>query len=112
MKFGSFEVYVATEVVFKYPETVLVADDPPAVCAVRGQRIDRPVDCAEVMVTLNVPVGETLIEDLDESPRPSRDVRQSLERPQDRADIARTSGTALRATIERLGMPLEVNANP
>ena len=34
--FGSFVVYIATEVARRYPELVLVAEDPPAVCAVHG----------------------------------------------------------------------------
>ena len=49
--FDAFEVYVATEVVCKYPEQVLVAEDPPAVCAARGRRSARPGSCAEVMMT-------------------------------------------------------------
>ena len=49
--FGTFEIYVATEFVCKYPEQVLVAEDSPAVCAARGRRITRPVSCAEVMMT-------------------------------------------------------------
>ena len=86
--------------------------DPPAVCAVRGQRIDRPADCTEVMMTLSVPGGAVVIEDPEDSPRASRAGRPPLERPQDPADMAGPSGTALHATIERLGMPLEVNADP
>ena len=43
MMLGSYEVYVATEVVCKYPERVHVAEDPPVVCAARGQRTARPV---------------------------------------------------------------------
>ena len=91
VKFGSFEVYVATEVVCKYPKIVLVADDPPAVCAVRGQRITRPADCAEVMMTLGVPVGAAAIEDPEESPRTYRGSRPPLERPQNHAEIGRAS---------------------
>ena len=49
--FGTFEIYVATEFVCKYPEQVLVAEDPPAVCAARGRRITHPGSCAEVMMT-------------------------------------------------------------
>ena len=33
ISFGAFVTYVATEVVCNYPEQVLVAEDPPAVCA-------------------------------------------------------------------------------
>ena len=51
VNFGAFECYVATEVPCRYPEHVLVAADPPAVCAARGRRITRPVSCAEVMMT-------------------------------------------------------------
>ena len=42
VNFGMFEVYVATEFVCKYPEQVLVAEDPPAVCAARGRRTIAP----------------------------------------------------------------------
>ena len=49
--FGDYEVYVATELSCSFPEHVLVAADPPAVCAARGWRITRPVSCAEVMMT-------------------------------------------------------------
>ena len=96
----------------KYPERVLVADDPPAVCAVRGQRIARPADCAEVMMTLNVLVGAAAIEYPKESPRTYRGSQPPLEKPQNHADIPGPFGTALRATIERLGMPLEVTGDP
>ena len=51
ISFGTFVTYVATEVVCKYPEQVLVAEDPPAVCAARGRRSARPGSCAEVMMT-------------------------------------------------------------
>ena len=112
VKFGSFEVYVATELVCKYPKRVLVADDPPTVCAVRGQRFARPAHWAEVMMTLNVPIGDAAIEDPEDGPRASRTSRPPLERPQNQADVAGPSGTAVRATIERLGMPLEVGGDP
>lgn len=49
--FGTYEVYVATKFVCRYPEQVHVAEDPPAVCAARGRRTARPVSCAEVMMT-------------------------------------------------------------
>ena len=49
--FGTFEIYVATEFVCKYPEQVLVAEDPPAVFAARGRCITRPGSCAEIMMT-------------------------------------------------------------
>ena len=63
-------------------------------------------------MTLSVPGGAAVIEDPEDSPRASRAGRPPLERSQDPADMAGPSGTALRATIERLGMPLEVNADP
>ena len=49
--FGDFKVYVTTELSCGFPEHVLVAADPPAVCAAGGQRITRPVSCVEVMMT-------------------------------------------------------------
>ena len=51
INFGAYEVYVATEISCRFPEHVLVAADPPAVCAARGRRITRPVSCVEVMMT-------------------------------------------------------------
>ena len=47
--FGAHEVHVATEFVCKYLEHVLVAQDPPAVCAARGRRTTRPASCAVVL---------------------------------------------------------------
>ena len=35
-----------------------------------------------------------------------------MERPQNHVDMPGPSGTALRARIERLGMPLELNGDP
>ena len=59
--FGDYEVYVATELSCSFPEHVLVAVDPPAVCAARGRRIARPVSCAEVMMTrANPGVGKAV----------------------------------------------------
>ena len=63
-------------------------------------------------MTINISAGGAIIEDPEESPRASRGSRPPLERPQNRADVAGPSGTALRATIERIGMPLVVEGNP
>ena len=114
VKFGDFVVYVATEVVCKYPERVHVAEDPPSVRAIRGQRIDRPADCAEVMVTLQVPAGLGVLEDPedpDTSPRPARSARFPLEREPNRVDVTEPSDRALQATIERLGMLFMVDGD-
>ena len=62
-------------------------------------------------MTINVPVGDGVLEDPEESPRASRGSRPPLERPHNRADVAGPSGTALQATLERLGMPLVVEGN-
>ena len=55
--FGAYDVYVATEVSCSFPEHVLIAADPPVVCAARGRRIARPVSCAEVMMTKASKIG-------------------------------------------------------
>ena len=62
-------------------------------------------------MTLSVPVGAAAIEDPEESLRTYRGSRPPLEKPQNHADIPGPSGTALRATIERLEMPLEVTGD-
>ena len=114
MMFGSFMVYVATKTECNYPELVVTAEDPPSVCAIRGQRIDRSASCAEVMVT-TVPAGQGAIEDPedpDSSPPRTRSARFPLERVQNQTNQAGPSGAALQDTIDRLGMPILASANP
>ena len=54
LSFGELQIFVATELPREYPAKVLVAEDPPSVCAVRGQRNARPATCAEVLVVAPV----------------------------------------------------------
>ena len=61
--FGSFVVYVATEVACRYPERALEAEDPPAICAIRGQRLACSTDCAEVMVVIQADVVDGQIDE-------------------------------------------------
>ena len=42
LSFGKLQIFVATELPREYPAKVLVAEDPPSVRAVRGQRNARP----------------------------------------------------------------------
>ena len=54
LSFGELQIFVATELPREYLAKVLVAEDPPSVCAVRGQRNARLATCAEVLVVAPV----------------------------------------------------------
>ena len=54
LSFGELQIFVATELPREYPAKVLVAEDPPSVYAVRGQRNARLAACAEVLVVAPV----------------------------------------------------------
>ena len=106
--FGSFVVYVATKAVCRYPERVLVADDPPAFCAARGQRLACSASCAEVMMVVQEGAAKQQAdEDSDGNPRPTRSAKIPNERVRRNAEGAGTSAAgALDATIANLGKPV------
>ena len=77
--FGSFVVYVATKAVCRYLERVLVVDDPPAFCAVRGQRLACSASCAEMMVVVQEgAAGQQADEDLDGNPRQTQSAKNPI----------------------------------
>ena len=112
INFGDHQVYVATEIACRYPERVHVAADPPAVCAVRGRRITRPANCAEVMMTApGADAGKGAIGETDAGAKSARTARPPLGRPENRAGYAGPSSVPVRSdplrdTIEKLGMPV------
>ena len=108
--FGSFVVYVATEIECNYPELVVTAEDPPSVCAIRGQPIDGTAGCVEVLATVG---PSQVFEDPEdpESPPRARSARHPLEREENMTDLAGASGVVLQEAIERLGMPISASAD-
>ena len=70
VSFGSHRVYVATTHVRRYPEKVLVADDPPAMRRIKGRFPLRAAVCAEVMVAGTAArTGDAVLVE-DEAPAP------------------------------------------
>lgn len=122
IRFGALDVYVATEIACSYPEQVLVAKDPPSVCAVRGQRSTRPVSCAEVMMAGSTAgAGKSAAGKGEAGKTAAKIVRSAkpvLEKPgsKDR-DQAGTSEMPIRPSplevvIEKLAMPVVTGADP
>ena len=128
LSFGELQVFVATELPREYPAKVFVAEDPPSVCAVRGQRNARPATYAEVLMTAPV-VGaggagvdagagaEAHAEDGDEDDgleRHPRGSRFPLERvvPTE-AGPSRTpkQPSSINRTIAKLHQPIPVGAD-
>lgn len=111
------EVYVATDTPCRYPEQVVVAEDPPAVCMVRGRHVDRPAGRAEVMVTAHGgDVGKGVAESAGLPSKSGRMARPPMEKPENIAAQAGTSAvpakpTPLQSTIKRLTLPVAPNAN-
>ena len=114
IKFGSFVVYVATEVACRYPERVLVAEDSPAVCAVRVQRLACSAGRAEVMVVAQTGEEDGRIsEDLEASPKTTRSAKNPIERvKRNNAGAGSSAASALAATIANLGKPVEAERDP
>ena len=114
IKFGSFVVYVATEVACRYPERVLVAEDPPAVYAVRGQRLACSASRAEVMVVAQTgEIDGHISEDSEASPRTTRSAKNPIERVKRNTAGAESSAAgALAATIANLGRPVQAEQDP
>ena len=54
LSFGELQIFIATEPLREYPAKVLVAEDPPSVCAVRGQGSACRATYAEVLMTAPV----------------------------------------------------------
>jgi len=113
--FGTYEVYVTTEFVCRYPEQVLLAEDPPAVCAARGWRTARPRSCAEVMMTGSTGgagKGETGKGDAGKpAAKTTRSAKLPLERRENLRDQAGTSQVPVRPVpledmIEKLAVPV------
>ena len=108
IEFGGLTVYVATEIVCRYPERVQVPADPPAVCAARGRRTARPASCVEVMMTApGTGVGKAMAGDADTGSKSARPGRPPLERPENRTTQASTSSvpvmpSPLQDVIEKL----------
>ena len=112
--FGSFVVYVATEVACRYPEWVLVEEDPPAVCAVCGQRLAFSAGRAEVMVVAQTDeVDGHISEDSEASPKTTRSAKSPIERvKRNNAGAESSAAGALAATIANLGKPVEAELDP
>ena len=116
--FGVYEFYVATEFVRGYPEKVLVAADPPAVCAARGRLNSSPVSRAEVMMTakagadaVKAGAGKGVASAAD---APSKSAR--LSKPPLEKDVGASAAAAkacpLQAAIEKLTVPVASTAVP
>ena len=106
IEFGTFATYVATELVCEYPAQVLVAEDPPAVCAARGRRTTRPESCAVMMAGVTAPPTEDPV--LEPEARSTRRAKQALERQgHGGAETSRVPVRTepLRETVERLTVP-------
>ena len=102
IEFGAF----ATEFVCEYPEQVLVAEDPPAVCAARGRRTTRPESCAVMMAGVTAPPAEEPV--IAPVERSTRRAKQALERqvqPGAETSRAPVRTEPLRETVERLNVP-------
>lgn len=122
IRFGALDVYVATEIICKFPEPVLEAEDPPSVCAARGRRSARPVSCAEVMMAgSSAGAGKGAVSKGEASKAAAKIVRSAkpvVERPgQDGRNLAGTSGgqdrpSPLEVVIEKLAMPVATGADP
>ena len=112
INFGDHEVYVATEFVRHYPRKVVLAEDPPSVCAARGRHSSCPASCVEVMVTAPAAdAGKGDAGDGEAGRRTTRSARPPLERAENLAGQAGPSNTPvrpnpLRATIEKLAVPV------
>ena len=92
--FGSFVVYIAMEVARRYWERGLVAEDPPAVCAVHGQHLACSAGCVEAMVASQPDeVDGHISEDSEGSPKTSRSAKNPIERVR-RNDAGAGSSTA------------------
>ena len=110
INFGEHTVYVATEVVCKYPEQVLEAEDPPAICAARGLRIARPGSCAEVMMT-GTADGAGKGDTGNPAAKSTRSAKVTLERTENLPDQAGTSQVPVRQVpledvIQKLAVPV------
>ena len=116
--FGSHLVYVAIEIIRGYPEKVLVAADPPAVCAARDQRVDRVADSVEVMViSPAVDVGKGAAGDADAGAEQPRAARKPLERNENQPGYVDPSTSTPRPApfqnvIEELTVPVAAGADP
>ena len=81
INFGAHEVFVATNSVCRFPEHVVTAADPPAVCAARGRHNDCPAGSVEVMMA-----GGNAAKDVAEGAgaptKSTRTGRPPLERPE------------------------------
>src|SRR5664279_826167 len=117
INFGEHQVYVATEIVCRYPERVHVAADPPAVCAARVRRVDRPASCVEVMMTAPAAdAGKGVAGDVDDGAKSTRPGRPPLERAENLSGQAGTSSVPVRPnplqeTIEKLAMTVVPSAD-
>ena len=115
ISFGSHRVYVATTHVRRYPEKILVADDPPAMRRIKGKFPLHAAVCAETMVVgAAAGTGEAVpVEDETPTP-PKRPSKPPLERGADPANDAGPSKKAspIAATIEKLAVPVGVSDNP
>jgi hypothetical protein len=121
MSFGSHEVYVGTERVYR--EEVLVAADPPSHRLAHAGRSARSVESAEVMMAgTSVPSAEdagkaavaAAADTPPEAPKAKRSARPPLERVE---NLAGTSGVPARGQvllpiIDRLLEPVRSGDDP
>ena len=84
-------VYVATEIVCRYPERVHVAADSPAICTARSWHIARPACCVEVMMTSPVLVARGVVAEAEASTKSAKTARPPLEKPESRMAHGGTS---------------------
>ena len=128
VEFGDFECYVATTAapVRRHPREVLEAEDPPAVCAVRGRRTDRLPRSVEVMTGAATAAGAaagaaagkaapevgTSAPPVPEPPAKAKSKRMRgppLERPE---NIRMAASSPLRETIQKIADPVVASADP
>ena len=114
IEFGAHEVFVGTSSVHCYPERVVVAADPPALCAVRGKRTTRPAGSVEVMMTAPANPAAAKGGAAKAPPVPTksgRAAKPALERPENIGE-ASSRPTPFEVAIERLAEPISPVDDP